>query len=128
MKKVVAHGTFDIFHYGHLNYLENAKKYGDYLIALVSSDKMAEEQGKSLYFNEQIRKRIISSLKVVDEAIIRNTKITKEFLKSLDTDVFVTTNIGLANFLKDVINVVVLPKTVGISSTLIRNHLKKEGK
>ncbi len=125
MKKVVVHGTFDIFHYGHLNYLEKAKKYGDYLIALVSSDKLAEERGKNLYFDEQIRKRIISSLKIVDEAIIRNTNITKELLKSLETDVFVTTDNDLANLLKDDIKVIVLPRTEGISSTLIRNHIKK---
>lgn len=128
MKKVVVHGTFDIFHYGHLNYLEKAKKYGDYLIALISSDKLAEARGKNLYFNEKIRKRIISSLKIVDEAIIRNTNITKELLKSLEADIFVTTDNDLANLLKDDINVIVLPRTEGISSTLIRNHIKKEEK
>ena len=128
MKKVVVHGTFDIFHYGHLNYLEKAKKYGDYLIALVASDKLAEERDKNLYFNEQIRKRIISSLKIVDEAIIRNTNITKELLKKLEADIFVTTDNDLANLLKDDIKVIVLPRTEGISSTLIRNHIKKEEK
>ncbi|MBI2582387.1 adenylyltransferase/cytidyltransferase family protein, partial [Candidatus Woesearchaeota archaeon] len=31
MKKVMCFGTFDLLHLGHLNYFQQAKKYGDYL-------------------------------------------------------------------------------------------------
>lgn len=50
MKRVLAHGTFDIIHYGHLNYLENAKALGDYLVVLVTSDKLAKKKWKKSIF------------------------------------------------------------------------------
>jgi len=53
MKVIVAHGTFDILHYGHLRYLENSKSLGDYLIVLVTSDRIAERNGKKNLFNEK---------------------------------------------------------------------------
>ena len=39
MKKVITYGTFDLLHYGHVNLLERAKKLGDYLIVVLSSDE-----------------------------------------------------------------------------------------
>ena len=39
MKRIITFGTFDLFHIGHLNILERAKEYGDYLIVGISSDQ-----------------------------------------------------------------------------------------
>lgn len=43
MKKVLAFGTFDGFHRGHLSFLEQAKSHGNYLIVVVARDKTAEK-------------------------------------------------------------------------------------
>ena len=43
MKKVLAHGTFDVIHYGHITYLEKAKSYGDYLIVMITSDDLLQK-------------------------------------------------------------------------------------
>lgn len=40
MKKVITFGTFDVFHVGHINILERAARYGDYLVVGVSSDQL----------------------------------------------------------------------------------------
>lgn len=37
MKIVLAHGCFDIFHYGHLMHLKAAKALGDYLVVSVTA-------------------------------------------------------------------------------------------
>lgn len=48
--RILAHGTFNIIHYGHVNYLEKAKSFGDYLIVCVTSDKLAKKNGKNPFF------------------------------------------------------------------------------
>lgn len=127
MTKILAHGTFDIIHYGHVKYLEKAKTFGDYLIVYVTSDNQAKKNGKNPYFNEKIRMKIISSLKVVDEVILRDTPFTSEMLKDLNIDIFVTTSNNF-NYLNEVCEVIKLERTKNISSTDIKNHLLKEKK
>jgi len=41
-KKVMVFGTFDIFHPGHRSFLNQAKKYGNYLIVVVARDKQSK--------------------------------------------------------------------------------------
>lgn len=63
-------GTFDILHLGHIHYLEQAKKYGDYLIVVIARDKTKEKQKKKTIFNEQERRDLVEQLRVVDEAVL----------------------------------------------------------
>ena len=63
-------GTFDILHLGHLNYFEQAKKYGDYLMVVIARDKTKQDQKKITLFNEEERKKIVDSLKIVDEVVL----------------------------------------------------------
>lgn len=126
MKTVIAHGTFDIIHYGHINYLEKAKSYGDKLIVLVTSDKIAKEHHKTPYFDENTRLKMISSLKIVNKALLRNSSITIEELKKLKANVLVTTDGALAKRLKDKIEIIVLPRTPGISTSMIKKYLWEE--
>ena len=125
MTKILAHGTFDIIHYGHVKYLEKEKTFGDYLIVYVTSNKLARKNGKNPYFNENIRMKMISSLKVVDEVILRDTPFTSEMLKDLNIDIFVTTS-NSYNYLNEVCTVIKLERTKNISSTDIKNHLLNE--
>lgn len=127
MKKVIAHGTFDIIHYGHVNYLEKAKTYGDYLIVFVTSDKECTRQHKTNYFNENIRLKMIKSLKCVDEVILRDTNLINA-LKSTDYDILVTTDSLFKDNKEIAKQVILLDRTQGISTTLIKKHLKTEEK
>lgn len=122
MKRILAHGTFDILHYGHVRYLERAKKMGDYLIVFVTSDRLAKMNGKNPYFNEQIRMKMIQSLKVVDEVILRDSELTVDMLKQLNGDMLVTTT-NYFDYLKPDFKVVKISRTRGISSTKIKQHL-----
>ena len=67
----------------------------------------------------------ISSLKVVDEVILRDTPFTSEMLKDLNIDIFVTTS-NSYNYLNEVCTVIKLERTKNISSTDIKNHLLNE--
>ena len=73
-KIVLAEGTFDLLHYGHVYYLTNAKKLGgenSKLIVIVARDKTVEKlKGRKPIIPEDQRRAIVESLKVVDEAIL----------------------------------------------------------
>lgn len=69
MVKVVATGTFDIIHPGHIRFLEEAKKLGDELIVIVAREKNVRHKPKPIIPEEQ-RVRVVSALKPVDKAIL----------------------------------------------------------
>jgi len=73
-KIVLASGTFDLFHLGHVRYLEEAKKAGGpnaKLIVIVARDSTVEKRrGTKPIIPENQRRALVDSLKVVDEAIL----------------------------------------------------------
>jgi len=73
-KVVLASGTFDLLHFGHVKYLEEAKKAGGKnaeLIVIVARDNTVEKRkGKKPVMPEDQRRSLVESLKVVDEAIL----------------------------------------------------------
>ena len=69
MKIAVVSGGFDPIHSGHIDYISEAKENADHLIVALNSDNwLSEKKGKPfMEFNE--RKKIIESIKYVDEVI-----------------------------------------------------------
>ncbi len=71
MKKVLASGVFDKFHVGHIHFLTEAKKLGDYLVVIVTSDASARGVfNKNPTKPEGQRAEILRSLRMVDEVRI----------------------------------------------------------
>lgn len=128
MKKVITYGTFDLFHVGHLNLLKRAKEYGDYLIVAVSSDEFNLGKGKKCLVSDVDRMEIVKAIRYVDEVILETSWEQKiEDVKKYDVDVFVIGDdwTGKFDFLKEYCEVVYLPRTDGISTTQIKEELKK---
>ena len=73
MVRVMASGVFDILHTGHISYLEQAKAMGDELYVVVASDETVRKRKHEPITPESMRVRIVSSLKVVDKAILGNS-------------------------------------------------------
>jgi len=73
-KIVLASGTFDLLHLGHVKYLEEAKKAGGKnakLVVIVARDKTVEKRkGRKPVMPEDHRRALVDSLKVVDQAIL----------------------------------------------------------
>lgn len=86
MVRVLATGTFDILHPGHLVYLEEAKKLGDELVVIVARDINVKHKPKPVLPEEQ-RLRMVSSLSMVDKAMLGSEKDIFEFLYSLKPDI-----------------------------------------
>lgn len=71
-KTVLAHGTFDLLHIGHIKYLKFAKKFGEKLIVSITADKFVKKGNGRPYFKEFLRKEMLESLKFVDHVFIVN--------------------------------------------------------
>lgn len=70
-RTVLVGGCFDIFHYGHLQFLKKAKKQGDILIIALESDQFIKKRKKRMPFhNQKQRAKILSSLNFVDLVIL----------------------------------------------------------
>ena len=67
MKRVVATGTFDIIHPGHIYYLEESRKLGDELHVIVARDANVRHKPRPVIGEEQ-RLRVVQALRVVDFA------------------------------------------------------------
>ena len=73
MIRVMASGVFDILHTGHISYLEQAKAMGDELYVVVASDDTVRRRKHEPITPENMRVKIISSLRCVDKAILGNS-------------------------------------------------------
>ncbi|MDD1716256.1 MAG: FAD synthase [Methanolinea sp.] len=69
MKRVVATGTFDILHPGHLYYLEESRRLGDELYVIVARDRNVRHKPKPVIPEEQ-RVKMVAALRPVDHAIL----------------------------------------------------------
>lgn len=127
-------GVYDMFHIGHLNLLNNAKKYCDYLIVGVNADSLVESyKNKTPVINENERQTIVSNIKVVDQCIIATTLDKVEIWNEFHFDVIFIGDDWKGNprweatredFKQYGVDVVFLPHTDGISSTILRPENK----
>ncbi|EAG0142673.1 glycerol-3-phosphate cytidylyltransferase [Listeria monocytogenes] len=127
MKKVITYGTFDLLHWGHIHLLKRAKALGDYLIVAISSDEFNRIKHKEAYHSYEHRKLIIEAICYVDEVIPENNwEQKREDIEKYGIDVFVMGDDweGEFDFLKEVCEVVYLPRTEGISTSQIKDELK----
>jgi len=67
--RVVATGTFDILHPGHLYYLEESRRLGDELSVIVARDANVKHKPRPILPEAQ-RLRMVQALKPVDHALL----------------------------------------------------------
>jgi glycerol-3-phosphate cytidylyltransferase len=91
MKKIIyTSGTYDLFHFGHLNILLKAKKLGDYLIVGVSTDALISKyKGIKPIICYKDRTSIIKELKCVDKVIKQETFFDIKQLKRYNISIIV---------------------------------------
>ena len=127
--KVITYGTFDLLHIGHINFLRRAKELGDYLIVGLSSDEFNLLKGKKAFFDFNERKKILESIKYVDNVIVENSWEQKILdIKKYNADILVMGDdwLGKFDYLKEYCKVIYLPRTKNISTTFIKNKLGNE--
>jgi D-glycero-beta-D-manno-heptose 1-phosphate adenylyltransferase len=85
---VFANGCFDLFHVGHLRYLDGAAALGDVLVVAINSDRQARElKGEGRPFTpENERAEIVAALKCVDFVTVFDEPTVEELLLALKPD------------------------------------------
>ena len=125
-KTVLTYGTFDLLHYGHIEILKRASKLGDKLVVGVSTDEFNKIKGKKCKIPFEERKKFLESLEFVDEIIPETNWEQKiDDVLRVKADIFVMGDDweGKFDFLKKYCQVIYLPRTVGISTTKLKQIL-----
>ncbi len=124
MVKVITYGTYDLLHQGHINLLRRAKELGDYLIVGVTSDSFDRGRGKLNVRNNVLeRVEAVKATGYADEVIIEDYLGQKiDDIQKYDVDIFAIGSDweGKFDYLNEYCKVVYLPRTEGISSTILR--------
>lgn len=124
MKKVITYGTYDLLHEGHVNLLRRAKQLGDYLIVGVTSDSFDRGRGKLNVRNNVLeRVEAVRQTGYADEIVIEDYIGQKiDDIQKYNVDIFAIGSDweGKFDYLNEFAEVVYLPRTEGISSTMLR--------
>ena len=86
MTRVLATGTFDLLHPGHLLYLESSKKLGDELVVIVARDVNIKHKPKPIVPEDQ-RLKMVQALEVVDLAILGDENDIFRPIEQLQPDI-----------------------------------------
>lgn len=129
MTKVITYGTYDLLHEGHINLLRRAKELGDYLIVGVTSDSFDKGRGKLNVQNNVLeRVEAVKATGYADEVIIEDYLGQKiDDIQRYDIDIFAIGSDweGQFDYLREYCQVIYLPRTEGISSTILRERTMK---
>lgn len=124
MKKVITYGTYDLLHQGHINLLKRAKELGDYLIVGVTNDNFDRDRGKLNVRNNVLeRVEAVKATGYADQIIIEDYVGQKiDDIQKYGVDIFAIGSDweGKFDYLNEFCKVVYLPRTEGISSTMLR--------
>ena len=133
MKKVLTVGVYDILHIGHMLLFKHAREYGDYLIVAVQESEVVKKfkpSAKMIYSTEE-RMFMVGSLRYVDEVI--TYRDVDDIVKNVEFDIFAKgpdqSHEGFQRAVEWALangkSVVTIPRTEGVSSTILRDYLKE---
>ena len=124
MKIVITYGTYDLLHQGHINLLRRAKALGDYLIVGVTNDSFDRNRGKLNVRNNVLeRVEAVKATGYADKIIIEDYVGQKiDDIQKYNVDIFAIGSDweGKFDYLREFCQVIYLPRTEGISSTMLR--------
>lgn len=132
MKTILTVGVYDMLHIGHILLFEHAKQLGDRLIVAIQDGDYIQKYkpGTKMVYSTEERLYMVSTIKYVDEVVIYRD-VDKD-IQNIKFDVFVKgpdqSHEGFQKAVEWCKNhgkeVVVIPRTEGISSTMLREYSK----
>ena len=89
---VLAHGTFDFFHYGHFLHLKKAKSLGDILVVTLTADKFIRKGPGRPFYDEKTRINYLNEIDFIDYISIANFPTGLEVINKLKPNLYVKGN------------------------------------
>jgi choline-phosphate cytidylyltransferase len=128
MNRVITFGTFDLFHVGHLNIIARARRLGDQLVVGISSDDLNDvKKGFRPLFPLQERMAIVAALRDVDEVFVEESMNEKRaYVLEHHAQILVMGDDWQGRFddLRDICDVIYLPRTADVSSTALKERMR----
>lgn len=133
MKKILTVGVYDLLHIGHVEVFRRARQYGDHLIVAVQDSEVIlkyKPEARMVYSTEE-RCYMVKAIRYVDDVVVYRG--VDDIVKEVDFDVFVKgPDQQHEGFQRAVAwckehgkEVITLPRTEGISSSWIKETIKK---
>lgn len=126
MKKVITYGTFDLFHFGHLELLRRAKELGDFLVVAISTDEFNIKKGKECIYPFEHRIKIVEAIQYVDKVIPEeNWEQKRKDILSNKIQIFTIGDDWKGEFdeLRDICDIIYIDRTKGISTSNLKENL-----
>jgi D-beta-D-heptose 7-phosphate kinase/D-beta-D-heptose 1-phosphate adenosyltransferase len=91
LKVIFTNGCFDLLHYGHVKYLQDAKRLGDILIVGINTDSSVRKikGNKRPIINELDRAKTVAALESVDYVVLFKEETPLELIKLIRPDIIV---------------------------------------
>ena len=87
-KTVLCHGVFDLLHIGHISHFQEARNYGDIIVASVTSDKYVNKGPDRQAFNEHQRLKALASLEYIDYVVLNNSPTAIPAINELRPNIY----------------------------------------
>ncbi|WP_333781884.1 adenylyltransferase/cytidyltransferase family protein [Shimia sp. MMG029] len=125
---LVTYGTFDLFHIGHVRLLQRLSELAENVIVGCSTDEFNAIKGKKSVLPYAQRVEVLKSCSYVTEVFAENDWAQKrQDILDRQADAFAIGDDWAGEFdeLKDICDVIYLPRTEDISTTEIRDHVQR---
>jgi glycerol-3-phosphate cytidylyltransferase len=126
-RTVLTYGTFDLFHHGHVRLLQRLSQMGTALIVGCSTDAFNAQKGKTCVMPFEQRRLILESCRYVDRVIPEeNWRQKSRDIINYDVSLFAMGDDWTGQFdeLKNLTEVIYLPRTPDVSTTQIRGEIE----
>ena len=129
---VITCGVYDMLHIGHILLFKRARELGERLVVAVQEDEVIQKYkpGTSMVYTTEERMFMVSTIRYVDEVI--SYKDVDKDIQKLDFDIFAKgpdqNHEGFKRAeewcKKNGKEIVIIPRTEGISSSMLREYSK----
>lgn len=121
MKRVMVDMSATLIHHGHIRLLRAAKKYGHVVVALTADEEIRKQKGYEPEMDLASRRELLEAIRYVDEVVPSPWLIEQDFLDRHRIDLLIHGSDNTNPIDQD--RLLVLPRTSGISSSIIRGRV-----